>query len=225
MKLKRKIRNIGLILLVTVIFLAVLFVAAGSMLWVNAWVLTGIILAGFVVGVVSVDPSLLEERVGIKSGVKREDIFFSVMMGRLGPLSTYIIAGLDFRFGWSASFPLVLVVAGFVSYIIGFAILLWATKENKFFSSVVRIQKERGHYAITGGPYRLVRHPGYLGSIINTLALPIALASLWAFIPAIATSIIAIIRTFLEDNTLSKELEGYSTYMKHVKFRLLPGIW
>ena len=225
MKLKRKIRNIGLIFLVTVIFLAVLFVAAGSMLWVNAWVLTGIILAGFVVGVVSVDPSLLEERVGIKSGVKREDIFFSVMMGRLGPLSTYIIAGLDFRFGWSASFPLVLVVAGFVSYIIGFAILLWATKENKFFSSVVRIQKERGHYAITGGPYRLVRHPGYLGSIINTLALPIALASLWAFIPAIATSIIAIIRTFLEDNTLSKELEGYSTYMKHVKFRLLPGIW
>lgn len=223
--MKRKIRNIGLILLVTVIFLAVLFVAAGSMLWVNAWVLTGIILAGFVVGVVSVDPSLLEERVGIKSGVKREDIFLSVMMGRLGPLSTYIIAGLDFRFGWSASFPLVLVVTGFVSYIIGFAILLWATKENKFFSSVVRIQKERGHYAITGGPYRLVRHPGYLGSIINTLALPIALASLWAFIPAIATSIIAIIRTFLEDNTLSKELEGYSTYMKHVKFRLLPGIW
>jgi protein-S-isoprenylcysteine O-methyltransferase Ste14 len=225
MKLKRKIRNIGLILLGTVIFLAVLFVAAGSMLWVNAWVLTGIILAGFVVGVVSVDPSLLQERVGIKSGVKREDIFFSVMMGRLGPLSTYIIAGLDFRFGWSASFPLALVVAGFVSYIIGFAILLWATKENKFFSSVVRIQKERGHYVITNGPYRLVRHPGYLGSIIYMLGLPFALASYWAIIPAIATNIIAVIRTFLEDRILRRELEGYTTYVDQVKYRLLPGVW
>lgn len=223
--MKRKIRNIGLILLVTVIFLAVLFVAAGSMLWVNAWVLTGIILAGFVVGVVSVDPSLLQERVGIKSGVKREDIFFSVMMGRLGPLSTYIIAGLDFRFGWSASFPLALVVAGFVSYIIGFAILLWATKENKFFSSVVRIQKERGHYVITNGPYRLVRHPGYLGSIIYMLGLPFALASYWAIIPAIATNIIAVIRTFLEDRILRRELEGYTTYVDQVKYRLLPGVW
>lgn len=223
--MKRKIRNIGLILLGTVIFLAVLFVAAGSMLWVNAWVLTGIILAGFVVGVVSVDPSLLQERVGIKSGVKREDIFFSVMMGRLGPLSTYIIAGLDFRFGWSASFPLALVVAGFVSYIIGFAILLWATKENKFFSSVVRIQKERGHYVITNGPYRLVRHPGYLGSIIYMLGLPFALASYWAIIPAIATNIIAVIRTFLEDRILRRELEGYTTYVDQVKYRLLPGVW
>jgi protein-S-isoprenylcysteine O-methyltransferase Ste14 len=225
MKLKRKIRNIGLILLGTVVFLAVLFVTAGSMLWVNAWVLTGIILAGFVVGVVSVDPSLLQERVGIKSSVKREDIFFSVMMGRLGPLSTYIIAGLDFRFGWSASFLLALVVAGFVSYIIGFAILLWATKENKFFSSVVRIQKERGHYVITNGPYRLVRHPGYLGSIIYMLGLPFALASYWAIIPAIATNIIAVIRTFLEDRILRRELEGYTTYVDQVKYRLLPGVW
>lgn len=225
MKLKRRVRNLALILLVTIIFLAVLFVAAGSMLWVNAWVLAGIILAGYVSGVVLVDPGLLEERVGIKSGIKREDVFFSVIMGRLGPLSTYIVAGLDFRFGWSVSFSMGLVVAGFVLYTTGFAISLWAMKENKFFSSVVRIQKERGHYTVSSGPYRFVRHPGYMGSIIDMLALPIALASLWAFIPAISTSIIALIRTFLEDGTLSRELEGYSAYMRRVKYRLLPGIW
>ena len=223
--MKRRIRNLALILLATIMSLTVLFVAAGSMLWVNAWVLAGIILAGYVSGVVLVDPNLLEERVGIKSGIKREDIFFSVIMGRLGPLSTYVIAGLDFRFGWSASFSAGLIIAGFVLYITGFVILLWAMKENKFFSSVVRIQKERGHYTVSGGPYRFVRHPGYMGSIIDMLALPIALASLWALIPAITTSIIAIIRTFLEDDALSRELEGYNTYMQHVKYRLLPGIW
>jgi len=184
-----------------------------------------IILIGYVSGVILVDPSLLEERVGIKTGQKREDVLFAIIMGRFGPLSTYIIAGLDFRFGWSASFPLVLVVAGFVFYIIGFAISLWAMKENKFFSSVVRIQKERGHYTIASGPYRLVRHPGYLGSIICMLGLPFALASHWAITPAIATNIVAVIRTFLEDRTLRRELGGYDTYMEKVKHRLLPGVW
>ncbi|MFC2004737.1 methyltransferase family protein [Chloroflexota bacterium] len=218
-------RNLALILLSTIIFMVVLFVAAGSMLWVNAWVLAGFILGGYLSGVVLIDPNLLEERVGVKSGIKRKDILFSVIMGRLGPLSTYIVAGLDFRFDWSALFPTGFVVAGFALYVIGFAISLWAMKENKFFSSVVRIQKERGHYAVSSGPYRFVRHPGYTGSIINIVALPFALTSLWALIPAITTSIIAIIRTFLEDNTLSSELDGYKTYVKSVKYRLLPGIW
>ena len=98
-------------------------------------------------------------------------------------------------------------------------------KENRFFSSVVRIQKERGHYTITSGPYRLVRHPGYLGSIIYMLGLPFALASYWAIIRAIATNIIAVIRTVLEDRTLKRELEGYKTCVARVKSRLLPGVW
>jgi len=225
LKWKRRLRNIALTFLATFIFIVVLFIAAGSMMWINGWVLVLIMLAGHVSGVVLVDPGLLEERIGIKSGLKREDALFAIMMGRFGPLSTFIIAGLDFRFGWSASFPAVLVVVGFILFIIGFAITLWAMKENKFFSSVVRIQRERGHYVVTNGPYRLVRHPGYLGSIIYMLGLPFALASYWATIAAIATNITAVVRTFLEDRILRRELEGYTTYVDQVKYRLLPGAW
>jgi len=225
LKWKLRLRNIVLTFLATFIFIAILFIAAGSMTWINGWVLALIMLAGYVSGVVLVDPGLLEERIGIKSSLKREDVLFAIMMGRFGPLSTFIIAGLDFRFGWSVPFAVVLVVVGFGFFIIGFVIMLWAMKENRFFSSVVRIQKERGHYTITSGPYRLVRHPGYLGSIIYMLGLPFALASYWAIIPAIATNIIAVIRTFLEDRTLGRELEGYTTYVARVKYRLLPGIW
>ena len=225
LKWKRRLRNIVLTFLATFIFIAILFIAAGSMTWINGWVLVLVMLAGNVSGVVLVDPGLLEERIGIKSGLKREDVLFAIMMGRFGPLSTIILAGLDFRFGWSASFPIVLVVVGFFFFVIGFAITLWATKENKFFSSVVRIQKERGHYVITTGPYRIVRHPGYLGSVIYILALPFALTSYWALIPAAATNIIAIVRTTLEDYTLKRELEGYTQYAEQVRYRLLPGIW
>jgi len=222
---KRKLRNIVLSFLATFAFIAILFIAAGSMTWINGWVLVLVMLAGNVSGVVLADPGLLEERIGIKSGLKREDVLFAIMMGRFGPLSTIVIAGLDFRFGWSAPFPMVLIVVGFVFFIIGLAITLWATKENKFFSSVVRIQKERGHYVITTGPYRIVRHPGYLGSVIYMLALPFALTSYWALIPAAVANIIAIIRTTLEDHTLKRELGGYTKYAEQVHYRLLPGVW
>jgi protein-S-isoprenylcysteine O-methyltransferase Ste14 len=98
-------------------------------------------------------------------------------------------------------------------------------RENRFFSSVVRIQRERGHYVITTGLYRLVRHPGYLGSVVAMFALPFALTSYWALIPAVITNIISLIRIVLEDNTLKRELEGYSQYTEKVRHRLIPGIW
>ena len=225
LKWKRRLRNILLSFLVTLIFIAILFIAAGSLTWINGWALVLIMLVGNILSVALLDPGLLEERTGIKSGFKREDVLFAIIMGRLGPLTVIIIAGLDYRFGWSAPLPIALAVLGFVFIVIGFAIILWAMRENKFFSSVVRIQKERGHYTITSGPYRLVRHPGYLGSIIYMLGLPFALASYWAIIPAIATNIIAVIRTTLEDRTLKKELKGYAPYVERVQYRLLPGIW
>jgi protein-S-isoprenylcysteine O-methyltransferase Ste14 len=178
-----------------------------------------------VVGVLFLNPELLEERTGVKSGSKREYILLASIMGRLGPLTIIIIAGLDFRSDWSGPFPPVLAVLGNIFYALGVSPPLRAMRENRFFSSVVRIQRERGHHVITTGPYRLVRHPGYLGSVVAMLALPFALTSYWALIPAVITDIVSFIRTALEDNILKRELEGYYKYAEKVRHRLMPGIW
>ena len=222
---KRKLRNILLSFLVTLIFNAILFISAGSLAWIGGWVLVVVMLTANTLGVVLLDPGLLEERTGVKRGYKREDVLLATVMGRLGPLVIIIISGLDFRFGWSVPLPGTFAVLGFALLIIGYTLSLWAMRENRFFSSVVRIQKERGHHVVTTGPYRIVRHPGYLESVICMLALPFALTSHWALIPAVATTIIAIVRTTLEDHTLKQELDGYTQYAEQVRYRLLPGVW
>ena len=101
----------------------------------------------------------------------------------------------------------------------------WAVASNRFFSAVVRIQKERSHSVVTSGPYRFVRHPGYAGGIFFNPALPVMLGSIWALIPAGIVVIATVVRTALEDRILRNELEGYVDYARRVKHRLLPGIW
>jgi protein-S-isoprenylcysteine O-methyltransferase Ste14 len=97
--------------------------------------------------------------------------------------------------------------------------------ENQFFSSVVRIQTDRGHMVCDSGPYRIVRHPGYAGNILQQLGIVLALSSLWTIIPAAMALVIAVIRTTLEDQTLQDELPGYQEYARRVRYRLLPGIY
>jgi protein-S-isoprenylcysteine O-methyltransferase Ste14 len=109
--------------------------------------------------------------------------------------------------------------------ILGFLVTDWAVVSNKFFSGVVRIQKDRGHTVVTTGPYRYVRHPGYVGAILTNIATPVILGSLWALIPAGLVVCITIIRTLFEDRILQEELDGYQSYAKQVRYRLLPNIW
>jgi len=136
-----------------------------------------------------------------------------------------IVAGLDHRFVWSPAFPLWLIVLGFILTSLGYAFAVWAMAENRFFSSVVRIQTDRGHAVCDSGPYRLVRHPGYAGIIPPLLGIVLALGSVWALIPAVAALIIAVVRTALEDQTLQEELPGYRDYARHVRYRLIPGVY
>ena len=136
-----------------------------------------------------------------------------------------IVAGLDHRFVWSPAFPLWLIVLGFILTSLGYAFAAWAMAENRFFSSVVRIQTDRGHAVCDSGPYGLVRHPGYAGNIPPLLGIVLALGSVWALIPAVATLIIAVVRTALEDQTLQEELPGYRDYARRVRYRLIPGIY
>jgi protein-S-isoprenylcysteine O-methyltransferase Ste14 len=96
---------------------------------------------------------------------------------------------------------------------------------NRFFSGMVRIQTDRGHSVVSSGPYRWVRHPGYVAALFSYLATPIWLDSRWAFLPALFLTIALIIRTNLEDKALQDELEGYGEYTEQVPYRLLPGVW
>lgn len=222
---RRRLRNIFLSFLVTLVFVAILFVTAGSFEWFWAWMLVLIMLSGNTLGVVLLDPGLMEERTGVKRGYERRDLPLAIIVGRLGPLAIFIVAGLDFRFSWSGPLLETYAVLGLVLFAVGYVPTLWAMRKNRFFSAVVRIQEDRGHLVVTTGPYRFVRHPGYLGSIIFMLALPFALTSYWALIPAVATIIVTIVRTTLEDNTLKRKLKGYTEYTQRVRYRLLPGVW
>jgi protein-S-isoprenylcysteine O-methyltransferase Ste14 len=89
----------------------------------------------------------------------------------------------------------------------------------------VRIQEDRGHEVVTGGPYRVVRHPGYAGGVWSWLVTPPMLGALWAYVPALLTVAVIVVRTALEDRTLRRELAGYDAYARRTRYRLLPGIW
>jgi protein-S-isoprenylcysteine O-methyltransferase Ste14 len=107
----------------------------------------------------------------------------------------------------------------------GFVFATWAVAENRFFSSMVRIQLDRGHQVCDSGPYRFVRHPGYAGNALPLPGMVMAFSSLWAIIPVAVALVIIVIRTALEDRTLQAELPGYHEYAGRVHYRLLPGIW
>jgi protein-S-isoprenylcysteine O-methyltransferase Ste14 len=155
--------------------------------------------------------------------VKRWDKLLSALFSVTG-LAVLVVAALDARFVFSplppASFD-----AGFTLYAAGGALSSWAMASNRFFSSFVRIQTERGHTVATGGPYRFVRHPGYAGFAVATVATALLLGSGWALVPAALTALILVIRTVLEDRTLLAELSGYREYAARVRYRLLPGLW
>jgi protein-S-isoprenylcysteine O-methyltransferase Ste14 len=136
-----------------------------------------------------------------------------------------IVAGFDDRWSWSPPQAVAVQIAAFVAVALGDVLFAWAMASNMFFSSVVRIQQDRGHTVQSGGPYRFVRHPGYLGTIVPTLATPLALGSLWAFIPAGLLTAVMVVRTALEDKTLRDELAGYTEYAQRTRYRLVPGVW
>jgi protein-S-isoprenylcysteine O-methyltransferase Ste14 len=203
-----------------------LFGSAGSFRWPNGWVLLGINLAGGVASTLLFvrDPELLAERANAKAGKGWDKpIVFTVVL--LGPVATWITAGLDTRFRWSPDLGVLAAAAGVVAALLAVAFIAWAMRANRFFSAVIRIQKDRGHKVVTGGPYHYVRHPAYTGMCAVTLATPLILNSRWALVPAALTAAVTVLRTALEDRTLQKELEGYPAYARKVKYRLLPFVW
>ena len=205
---------------------ACLFGASGRLDWPNAWVLLGLNFAASLASttLLSSKRDLLAERSNVKAG-KNWDKPIVGFVVLLGPAATWITAGLDARFHWSDGMPPSMLIAGITVAALGAALLAWAMHTNNFFSSVVRIQKDRGHVVVTSGPYCFVRHPGYTGMSAFMLATPLILNSRWAFVPAVVTAAVTGVRTLLEDRTLHNELEGYCDYARRVKYRLVPLVW
>ncbi len=204
-----------------------LFWPAGTINWWQGWATLAVmavwILATAIV-ILAFSPDLLAERLGPRKGAKPWDTVIMSLLG-LTQLSRYIIAGFDQRIGWTGSFPLMAQMAALTVCILGYTLFIWAMASNAYFSQIVRIQSERGHAVVRGGPYRTVRHPGYVGAILFELAVPVLLGSWWSAIPSGMGAILLILRTALEDHTLKIELDGYGDYARQVRYRLLPGIW
>jgi protein-S-isoprenylcysteine O-methyltransferase Ste14 len=181
-----------------IIPVAVLLAASGRLSWGMGWAYIAIVTVNMAVNgyaVVTRNPDLIEERSKMQAGTKSWDKWLSILVAFVLPAFVWLIAGLDQRFGWSQGFSLSVQVLSLVIVLVGGFLTTWAMAVNRFFSGTVRIQTERAHTIVRGGPYEYVRHPGYAGTLLFMLLTPLALGS-W-----------------------------YKKYTKRVKFRLIPYIW
>jgi protein-S-isoprenylcysteine O-methyltransferase Ste14 len=209
---------------------ALLFIAAGTLNWPMAWVYVALLLAstlGSRLIVFKRNPDTLRERARFTSseGTEPWDRFLVMVVGLFGPMLTMLVAGLDWRFGWSGSVTLAFQWLAALLVAFGYGLAVWAMVVNPYFSAVVRIQDDRGQVVVKSGPYRFLRHPSYAGSILASLALPFMLETLWALVPAVIMSVVLAVRTGLEDRTLTNDLAGYEDYTKDTPYRLFPGLW
>lgn len=207
--------------------LLLIFLPAGTLAWRPGWLLVAVLVLAFGVSALvlaRVNPIIFRARSRFQEGTKAWD---KALLAVLFPALAAIlpIAALDAgRFHWTAV-PLWSVLAGYAALLAGIAVTTWAQAVNPFFEPGVRIQSERHHRVIDSGPYRFVRHPGYIAAMLLFFGMALALGSLWALLPAALASALLALRTSWEDRLLHAELPGYGDYALRVRWRLVPGIW
>jgi protein-S-isoprenylcysteine O-methyltransferase Ste14 len=209
------------------VILPAMFAAAGTFTWLNGWIFWGLLLISVWIGYLYLrraNPEVIVARSVHHSGTKTWDKW---ILGFLSMLlaAELIVAPLDavrYRF-WPLAVWLVL--PGVLLFLAGFFLTLWAEGVNKFFEPTVRIQSDRGHYVVSAGPYAVVRHPGYVGTIALLMGSAMVLGSGLAVILSAVSSVIFVVRTALEDRMLLSGLSGYRDYAEKVRYRLLPGVW
>jgi protein-S-isoprenylcysteine O-methyltransferase Ste14 len=215
---------------VAVVFIlqaVILFVSAGRPSWIWAWIYLGICVVSVTINstiMLRTSPESIAER-----GRPKETKDWDKVIAGLWSLVLFIVlplvAGLDERFEWTRALSVAWNIAGAMVLAIGLGLGGWAMIANAYFSTAVRIQTDRGQTVCRTGPYRFVRHPGYVGFTLQSVGTAVLLGSLWALIPSIIATILMIIRTSLEDRTLQAELPGYNDYVQEVRYRLVPGVW
>jgi protein-S-isoprenylcysteine O-methyltransferase Ste14 len=209
------------------IFFLILFISAGRIdYWQGIiYVIIGLTMGTLNYTLLKPDSELLSERSKPGVGSKKWD---KILLGLsfLITIAMYIIAGLDSgRYHWSPDFHWSLSLTGIFLTASGQLLFLLAQKQNKFFSSTVRIQTDRNHTVIETGLYKTVRHPAYMGSIIQSVGFPLLFGSLWSIIPISLLIILLITRTNLEDKTLKSELKGYLEYSEKTRYKIIPHVW
>jgi protein-S-isoprenylcysteine O-methyltransferase Ste14 len=213
-------------LVVYAAWIAVPFLLAGSATWASGWVHLGVVTAGTAAEarfVAAHNPALRERRRRIGPGTKAWDVAWNAAFWPL-MAAMALVAGAQAG-ARGDSLPAWCWPAGLAVTGSGFTISAWAMGTNPFFEATVRIQVEAGHRVFEGGPYRWLRHPGYLGLLFWALGSPLLLRSSWSAWAAVGAAGWIVLRTALEDATLRDELPGYAEYTRRTRHRLIPGVW
>lgn len=205
----------------------VFFLSSGHLNSLRAWVYIAVYFCGTLIFnfiLLRKSPELLNSRGKVQEGTKTLDKYLILSYFIFAIIVTPLVAGLDVRFDlFHIHFPYLYLAI--LLYILSSAFSLWPMLHNPFFEGTVRIQDDRMHKVIKSGPYKIVRHPGYIGMLFGSFPLPLAFGSALSFIPVFIMVIIIFARTYYEDLTLQKELKGYSDYCKEVRYRLIPFVW
>jgi len=202
---------------------AALFASAGTFAIASFWIYLAIWAVVFVASFAMLDPGLLQER--MRPGGRPPPLglkLFTIIL-----FAHFIVAGVDRgRLHLSDDVPEWLQAVGLAVLATAYILVLWAMRTNRFFSSVVRIQSDRGQFVVTTGAYAFIRHPGYAAGILVILASGIALGSWLTAVLLIVTSLpFLLYRAITEDRVLLAQLPGYREYAARVRWRLLPGVW
>lgn len=221
------IRRFIQILVLFGILASILLVSSGRTGWLWAWVYIGIYIGSTAFNSIMLfkrRPEVIAER--SKTQMKHD---WDKVIGGLWALLYFfaipLVAGLDVRYQWTMDQSLYVHLSGAICFFAGLAFFSWALLENAFFVTVSRIQNDRDQTVCTSGPYQYIRHPGYLGAIIQGLVAPLLLGSLWALIPGFLAALLMTVRTAKEDRLLQRDLVGYKTYAQRTRYRIFPGVW
>ena len=223
------IRMVGYIVMVLLGVQLVIMGMAGRWDYWQGWMFGGINLVLILIPLLwfrgGMDMALARERMHPGPGRPRWDKIIMILY-LLAYGAVIVLGSLDAgRLRFSPALPIRWCVGICLVYGMTIVFMFWAKGVNPWFSSVVRIQTDRGQRVVEEGPYRYVRHPGYVGGILSSWATALVLGSLLALVPAAMMSTLLVIRTALEDRLLQKELPGYVEYAQRTRYRLLPGVW
>jgi protein-S-isoprenylcysteine O-methyltransferase Ste14 len=201
----------------------VFFLSAGTFAYWEAWAFIVVLFVPLTLALVYLlrhDLALLERR--LRARERQADQNFIIKLAMVSYVFAFLLPGFDRRFGWS-DVPVTMVIVADAVFLLAYGLFFLVLRENSYASRVVEI--ERGQKVVCTGPYAIVRHPMYVAVLGMLLASPVALGSWWALVPALPMAPLIVLRIRGEERLLARQLDGYQTYMKTTRYRLLPGVW